>query len=703
MPSTDIKDYYRRAWGLGDRVPFKHGGTWADWKVNYEDQMSFEEYLQDDVIVKKLHALDRKADGGRIGFADGPPSYISRSPLTKIELKNIKAFETAKKLKFNDMLPHQRTTIKKGNWQNIGIGSGGERELTPKQQAANILSKKESPRIKNNLNSFLKKWINKHVIDYNVYEFESFVKDLNKDLKIEIKNNPAKYSSDNPRLNYLIENPTIVSSGRREGPKKELPNIQKGFSIYNMKAAGPTQTETFLNSVFYNGLVKNDPILKKEIQNYIDYIGGKKIVGGGKVGKINQANYDKVAKPSVMHILDNITGTAQAIFFNNNNFQNLEEYKNKRFNGARNYTKNLEIIEKKLGLPKNSLITSMTTVQRKLSNLFGMKGERVMTTEHILGIAQAAQSNDKNLMKQVISETRLLAKADNVSKGWNYEGFDQTKKRKLKQFNEATDLIEKQTIRDELNKFQNESKIKFTIDRNGNLKENLTTLQASLFKKVKNFFIEEVKKGKIFAKKNYINLSNDTKEILNEIRHKGTFKSLEKFKPQLKQIENNIKFLSESLKPDGIGRKIVHTVPGKIADVAVLAPFDFFTSLTAGYSIPEAVGVAATNLLPRNVQKIIPSSLASYDFVKEINEKEKSPFKQYLTETTTDEFFGNLAKKGKEKITNLFEEKTVEEKEPETGVREKPFVWKQGKLEIADNMASGGLSGVDQYILNRYK
>jgi hypothetical protein len=66
MASTDIKDYYRRAWGLGDRVPFKYGGTWADWKVNYEDQMTFEEYLQDDKITKKLHALDKRADGGSV-------------------------------------------------------------------------------------------------------------------------------------------------------------------------------------------------------------------------------------------------------------------------------------------------------------------------------------------------------------------------------------------------------------------------------------------------------------------------------------------------------------------------------------------------------------------------------------------------------------------------------------------------------------
>jgi hypothetical protein len=50
----------------GGRINFKHGGTWADWKVNYEDQMSFEEYLQDDVIVKTIQAIDKKAEGGSI-------------------------------------------------------------------------------------------------------------------------------------------------------------------------------------------------------------------------------------------------------------------------------------------------------------------------------------------------------------------------------------------------------------------------------------------------------------------------------------------------------------------------------------------------------------------------------------------------------------------------------------------------------------
>jgi len=67
MSSTDIKDYYRRAWGLKDRPGFKYGGSYGDWMVNFSDQMTFEEYLQDDNINKKPHFLDRKAEGGRIG------------------------------------------------------------------------------------------------------------------------------------------------------------------------------------------------------------------------------------------------------------------------------------------------------------------------------------------------------------------------------------------------------------------------------------------------------------------------------------------------------------------------------------------------------------------------------------------------------------------------------------------------------------
>ena len=161
MASTDIKDYYRRAWGLKDRVPFKYGGTWADWKVNYEDQMSFEEYLQDDVIVKKIQAIDKRAEGGRIGRADGPPGKlviqkpamtlakqkISASPLKEDYLGQLIDKRKVRTSTLNDAFEIRNIIVKnKGHVANIEelgrlsgiVGSGGKPDHRKTQLAFDL-------------------------------------------------------------------------------------------------------------------------------------------------------------------------------------------------------------------------------------------------------------------------------------------------------------------------------------------------------------------------------------------------------------------------------------------------------------------------------------------------------------------------------------------------------------------------------------
>jgi hypothetical protein len=74
MPEWFVKDLiFKKADELGielkadgGRIGFKYGGTWADWKVNYEDQMTFEEYLQNDSIVKEVQAIEKRAGGGQV-------------------------------------------------------------------------------------------------------------------------------------------------------------------------------------------------------------------------------------------------------------------------------------------------------------------------------------------------------------------------------------------------------------------------------------------------------------------------------------------------------------------------------------------------------------------------------------------------------------------------------------------------------------
>ena len=63
-------------------------------------------------------------------------------------------------------------------------------------------------------------------------------------------------------------------------------------------------------------------------------------------------------------------------------------------------------------------------------------------------------------------------------------------------------------------------------------------------------------------------------------------------------------------------------------------------------------------------------------------------------EMSVDDFIG----KHGATLVGISSDAVLSETPPkETG----PMVWKQGKLEIADEMARGGLSGVDQYIINR--
>ena len=146
MSSTDIKDYYRRAWGLKDRPGFKYGGSWADWMTNFSDQMTFEEYLRMDIKTKKPHVLDRKAEGGRMGYKRGkliiqPPKVLESGDSKAIRELNpdfmgqLKDKRKVRTSSIDDAFEVRNIIIKNkghvGNLEELGrladiVGSGGK-------------------------------------------------------------------------------------------------------------------------------------------------------------------------------------------------------------------------------------------------------------------------------------------------------------------------------------------------------------------------------------------------------------------------------------------------------------------------------------------------------------------------------------------------------------------------------------------------
>jgi len=166
MASTDIKDYYRRAWGLEDRPKFKYGGSWADWMANFSDQMTFEEYLRMDLKEKKPHILDRKAEGGRIGFADGPPGKIKvAEPIfTKSNIKPIMV-EESKVLEILGIEPGSKE--KKTFYTQKGKNKGKFNKLTqitgePVKSVENVPGTQHKKTLYNiaDLNEETIKWVN---------------------------------------------------------------------------------------------------------------------------------------------------------------------------------------------------------------------------------------------------------------------------------------------------------------------------------------------------------------------------------------------------------------------------------------------------------------------------------------------------------------------------------------------------------------
>ena len=120
MPSTEIKDYWRRAWGIGDRVGFQRGG--ADYpgqgfeKGNVWYKQNIGKYKTDIVRLRKLrHLLDTAEKGSTLNINElYQKSGVSRRTIDNILMKEYKG-----KFDIPGMGKAQSLNIQKLNLQKL--------------------------------------------------------------------------------------------------------------------------------------------------------------------------------------------------------------------------------------------------------------------------------------------------------------------------------------------------------------------------------------------------------------------------------------------------------------------------------------------------------------------------------------------------------------------------------------------------------
>ena len=483
-------------------------------------------------------------------------------------------------------------------------------------QKTSALQEKVTSAARNNLDSFVEKWILNNTGDYNATEIDKWKNDLEIAVTEEIAKNPKKYDTGNFKFNKLITTeggtfPNVQSTRKRSG-----------FKVYDMSYAvdKTDRLAPLFNKIFYKGQLLNNKTLKKDVENFMDFIiKNKNYVKGQttkETGRQNIETRKQLSKPEVIAVLDGLNSKQKNEVLGEL-FKNKYNAFNKKLNqdGLR-YKETLKNLEKKVGVKPGSTFQAMTKERLAVQKIIGLEGGLAPSVEHIYGLAVVKDSNDKNLIKSALNAITLKPRQLNVEKGFGVTSFDQQRIKLVQDFEKAN-LNQKNEIRTKLNELSaaNDAGLKFTIGKDGSLNTQVTRSSQSVYKRIKNYLTDITKNKQLFGeamKKG----SDQTKQILKDVK-KGSYDSLKKLKPQIDKINTT---LMKALGPGTTGRRAAEAVPGvlgKGVDAAVLAPADLFMSLTAGYSIPESVGIAATNFLKGPAAKVVPATIDAYDRQKQ--------------------------------------------------------------------------------------
>ena len=723
--STDIKDYYRRAWGLGDSVPFKYGGTWADWASNYEDQMTFEEYLKDDTIVKKLHILDKKAEGGRIGFADEPLKNFTN-------VTEVQSIPAEMKTWFKEAYPGKKwedlKTYERSNYKN----QYKKFKARPKQ----IFTGTDVD-IANKLGITKDSWLT--VKSKKTPMYERVVESIGEPQLISDK--PGHKSSywdidklDVDKVKYIR---TPIQSDRGGEGTKILNNkkLKKKFiNAYKQGYAGgdilqviDPQNTLGVNQKKYGNRVLTTLIKNKEVS----------IREGGS--KSQELFWEKSRQPVDLDI------TKINKFYTPG--MSLEKVTAQLYPGWTPIKEgdSLAVVKDKT----DKLRAASTRVTDYKAWLQGNRpGSTILDNLEVpknkKEIIKSIDANSDPLFKKYQSSTERRYKLYQLDKmnnkpfgyfeGLNKKIYNEFKKHNLNYVIEHGTSLS-QTLKKKIpwpSKFITFMKSKYNTQKipldmhgeSGILKaydvledKNLTVKEKKNHKDVKayNTAAEKymLKTGnKIptfsFNEKDVNKLLNDPNidpQTKTQIKNSFNKQGWTLVNPG-DQIETVVKFIKKNSKDIPKNRKqvIISGLRNNIVNFFNKAP------IPKGVKLPVGATAAALDFAIFNGLMGMPAPEAALGSMQWLLKNPEAAQKiGYAVNAvvdgkmTLDQFFDENAQELggvlKDLIGLQMPTKVSESEPKETG----PMVWKQGKLEIANDMARGGLSGVDQYILNRYK
>jgi hypothetical protein len=292
-------------------------------------------------------------------------------------------------------------------------------------RALDVLPIKE---LNKNIGNWSDKWFKENFKkdSYKPREVDKFLKNLKKDWAKEVKEKGYK------------------KAGALDPSKGGYPNLFKRVDQYKVGSYPLNNNlekgERNFRKAFFENQLKTNPKFKSELDNYFSYFIENK---SGKANQYMTATPPAAVKDAVYWLSDDsgIKGVSRTnMFAKIPSLKKTFDTYQQKFSKTGSALKNKNLIEKELGLRKNTIQRLQNKEGAALKELFGVTNlppELAYSVDHTQGLAVAARSGSKRMMKTAISDLAGMTTAENSRLGWAPGTFELTRKRSVNKIQEG--------------------------------------------------------------------------------------------------------------------------------------------------------------------------------------------------------------------------------------------------------------------------
>ena len=289
---------------------------------------------------------------------------------------------------------------------------------------------KEIMNARSKIDSWTSNWLNNNLENYGVKDFDKMTKDMKKDWKIQSKK--LKLPTDKIQITTKTGFPNLSTSKGKESAVSKNPFSYNDVTFYTPEnPSGMDKYKAQWKKIFYKNKIQTTPGLKENVKKYFDFINLDK---RGATGGQTIESFKNILDKDILFLLSEKDSGLQkgSKFEVFNSFDDLAKSYNEftaKINRSETWKENANLIEKELGLKKNSIKNSMVKEQKAAAKFFGLndlKGTGLeYSIEHGQGLSAAARSGNKDLMRTALNDLIGTTKMQNTAAGFG--GFEATR------------------------------------------------------------------------------------------------------------------------------------------------------------------------------------------------------------------------------------------------------------------------------------